>query len=266
MFEKAIAIDPDYAPSYAGLCDAYCTLFTFWGENKENLEKADKAIQKALALAPDIMETHLSRGYVLSLLKQYDQALLEFDIALQKDPRSFEVHYYYARLLWALGKMEEAASHFEIAAQIRPEDFRVRGLLVSIFRELKKPELVQLWAHRALEVVRPWVEYHPEDSRALYFAAGAYAELGEKDKAIEWAKKSLAVDPDDPAIYYNVACMYATLQEIDTSLDMLEKAIDKGFTSRSWIENDGDLVPLRNHPRFMTILNKLSELTSEGRK
>ena len=263
MFEKAITVDPNYAPAYAGLCDAYCTLYTFWGENKENLEKADQAIQKALELAPDIMETHLSRGHVLSLLRQYDQALLEFDIALQKDPRSFEVHYYYARLLWALGRMEEAASHFEIAAQVRPEDFRVRGLLVSVLRELKKPELVLLWAGRTLEVVRPWVEYHPEDSRALYFAAGAYAELGEKDKAMEFAKKSLAVDPDDPAIYYNLACMYATLKEFDTSLDMLEKAIDKGFTSRSWIENDGDLVPIRDHPRFTAILNKLSELTSE---
>jgi serine/threonine protein kinase/Tfp pilus assembly protein PilF len=266
MFEKAIEIDPDYAPAYAGLSDAFCEIYTFWGENKENLEKADKAIQKALELAPDIMETHLSRGHVLSLLKQYDQATLEFEFALKKDPRSFEVHYYYARLLWALGKMEEAASHFEIAAQIRPEDFRVRGLLVSIFRELKKTELVKLWAQRTLDVVQPWVQYHPDDSRALYFLAGSYAEVGEKDKALEWAKKSLAVDPEDPAIYYNLACMYATLKEIDNSLDMLEKAIDKGFTSRSWIENDGDLVTLRKHPRFTAILNKLSDLTSEGKK
>ena len=105
----------------------------------------------------------------------------------------------------------------------------------------------------------PWVEYHPDDSRAFYFMAGTYAELGDKEKAVEWAEKSIALDPDDPAIYYNLACMYSTLREIDTSVDMLEKAIEKGFAAKSWIQNDGDLLPLRNHPRYIELLNKLPD-------
>lgn len=266
MFEKAIECDPDYAPAYAGLCNALCDVYNFWGGTPEDLTKAEAASRKALELASEIPETHLARGHVLSLLKRFEEAREEFEIALKKDPGSFDGYYFYARSLWTEGRMEEAASHFETASQIRPEDFRVRALLVSIYRQLKEPELVKLWAHRTLEALQPWVQYHPDDSRALYFAAGVHAELGDKEQAVEWARKSIAVDPEDAAIYYNVACMYATLKEIDTSLDMLETAIDKGFASRPWIENDGDLVPLRGHPRFAALMSKLSDSNSRNGK
>jgi tetratricopeptide (TPR) repeat protein len=92
----------------------------------------------------------------------------------------------------------------------------------------------------------------------MYFAAGANAELGNREQAMEWARKSIAVDPGDPAIHYNLACVYATLKEIEPSLDFLEKAIDLGFSARSWIENDGDLAILRDHPRFTALLDRIS--------
>ncbi|MCI0612437.1 protein kinase [bacterium] len=259
MFERAIESDPYYVPAYADLCTTMCHLWMYWGGTPENLQKAEAASQKALELSPDLPEAHISRGYALWLLKKYVEASAEFEDALNKDPRSFDGHYFYARALWAEGKMEDAAEHFESASEIRPEDFRVRGLLVTIFRKLKKQDLVKLWANRTLEALQAWVQYHPDDARALYFGAQQFAELGDKEKAIEWAQKSIAVDPEDAAIYYNVACMYATLREIDSSLDMLEKAIEKGFASRSWIENDGDLLPLHGHPRYVALLNKLSD-------
>lgn len=264
MMQRAIASDPEYAPAYAGLCDILCRLFQFWGARQSNLAQAEEASRRALDLAPDLAETHLSRGHVLSLMKRFDEALAEFNIVLHQDPGSFEGHYLAARVLWSMGKMEESAAHYERAAEIRPEDFRVRGLLVSVYRELKKPDLVHLWSLRTLEALQPWVELHPDDSRAMYFAAGVNAELGNRARAIEWANKSIAVDPEDPAIYYNVACMYGTLKEIDNSLDMLETAIDKGFSSRSWIENDGDLASVRDHPRFKTVLDKIAVSDSNG--
>jgi adenylate cyclase len=266
MMQRAIASDPEYAPAYAGLCDTFCKLFQFWGARQSDLAQAEEASRKALQLAPDLDETHLSRGHVLSLMKRFDEAVAEFHIVLNQDPGSFEGHYLAARVLWSQGKMEECAAHYEHAAEIRPEDFRVRGLLVSVYRELKKPDMVRLWSQRTLVALQPWVEMHPDDSRAMYFAAGVNAELGNRSKAIEWAKKSIAVDPEDPAIYYNVACMYAILKEVDNSLDMLEIAIDKGFSSRSWIENDGDLAILRDHPRFKPVLDKIVNSDSSSGK
>lgn len=263
MFERAIECDPHYAPAYAGLCDTLCHSFNYWGGKQENLKKAEAASCKALELAPDLPETHASHGHVLSLLKHYVEGNAEFEIALEKDPRSFYAHYFYARALWAQGKMKEGAAHFESAAQIRPEDFSVRSLLRCIFRDMKRPVLVKLWARRALEAIQPWVQYHPDDSRALYKAALLFAELGEKEKAVEWARKSIAIDPEDAATYYNIACAYGIMNDIDNALDMLEKAIEKGFKNKSWIEHDGDLVSLRGHPRYVALLNRLPDSISE---
>jgi non-specific serine/threonine protein kinase len=259
MFERSTEKDPNYALAHAGLCDVLCRLHSFWGGKEEDLEKAEEASRKSLELAPDLAETHISRGNVLALLNRFDEACEEFEFALKKEPRSFQAHYEYARALWIAGKMEEAAVYFERAAEINPDNYRVRGLLASIFRVLKKPDLVKYWALKTREVLEPWVAYHPDDSRAIYFMAGTYAEIGDKEKAVVWGQKSIALDPEDPAIYYNLACMYSILDEIDNALDMLEKAIEKGFAAKSWIENDGDLRPLRTHPRYIEMLKKLAD-------
>ncbi len=41
------------------------------------------------------------------------------------------------------------------------------------------------------------------------------------------------------------------------ALDYFEKAVDSGYASREWIENDSDFDPIRDHPRFKKILGKL---------
>ena len=60
--------------------------------------------------------------------------------------------------------------------------------------------------------------------------------------------------PDDVATRYNLACFYTNIGEYEKALDFFENSI----SSRSWIENDPDLEPLRDHPRFQAVLDALS--------
>jgi adenylate cyclase len=52
-----------------------------------------------------------------------------------------------------------------------------------------------------------------------------------------------------------VACFYAQLGEIDKALDYLEGSV----TSRSWLESDPELDPLRSHPRFQAYVETLED-------
>jgi adenylate cyclase len=49
------------------------------------------------------------------------------------------------------------------------------------------------------------------DSRACQLGAGAAASLGERDAAMEYARRALTINPDDPLLLYSIACMHAML-------------------------------------------------------
>jgi adenylate cyclase len=81
MFERAIALDADYAPAWAGLATVHALLFEWWGARDEDLQLADRESQKAMELAPDLADTHVARGCALSLRRSYDEARTHFEAA-----------------------------------------------------------------------------------------------------------------------------------------------------------------------------------------
>jgi tetratricopeptide (TPR) repeat protein len=101
------------------------------------------------------------------------------------------------------------------------------------------------------------LELNPDDARAANLAASVYADLGETSEAVKYAERSLAIDPEDPMLLYNVACMYSTLGRIDEAISCLERSVDKGFGHREWIDNDPDLIPLRDNPRYKDIVDAI---------
>ena len=101
------------------------------------------------------------------------------------------------------------------------------------------------------------LELNPDDARAANLAGGGYASLGEAELAIKYGERSLAIDPEDPMLLYNVACMYGSLGRIDQAISCLERAVDKGFGHKEWIDNDPDLAPIRDNPKYQAILDAI---------
>ena len=78
MFEKAIEIDPDYAPAHASLSDLHAQIYEWHGGDNTDLVLAETHSVKALSLSPNMAESHSSYGFVLSLQKKHDEAEKEF--------------------------------------------------------------------------------------------------------------------------------------------------------------------------------------------
>ena len=257
MYERAIEIDPGFAMAYAGIADACSFLYMYWDGSKANLEAADAASRKALELDPDLAEAHASRGFAYSLRREYGPAQQHFERAIQLNPKLYEAHYFYARACFQEGRFADAIGHYEAASRVRPEDYQALLLMQSPLNSLGRHQEARSALRRGLQVAEKHLELNPDDARALYLGAGGLAQLGEREKALEWARRAHVLDPEDSGVLYNVACNYALLGMTEAALDCLERAIQNGFGHREWIENDSDLDSLRAEPRFEALKKRL---------
>jgi TolB-like protein len=89
LFETAVDLDRDYALGYASLADALVESFVHTKDALE-LQRADTASRRGVELAPQLAETHLARGHVLSVAKRYREAGAELAVALSISPDASE--------------------------------------------------------------------------------------------------------------------------------------------------------------------------------
>ena len=257
MFEKAIEIDPNYALAYAGVADCYSMLYAFADAREFNLRQADIASRKALELEAGLAEAHVARGLAVSLGKRYDEAVPEFEKALQLNPKRFETVYWYGRSQLSQGNFEEAVRLFERAATLRPEDYETQKFMGQAIKSLGRHDEADAAIRKTAKLIEMHLELDPYDARALILGAAANASLGDAERAIEYATRAIAVDPEDPLLLYNVACTFSLLGKTRESLDSLEQAVNNGYGDKGWIEHDSDLDSVRLEPRYLALVRAM---------
>ena len=123
-FQRAIAIDPAYAPAHSGLADSYRLLGAPGWEVEQPadlLRKAKAGAERALQLDPESSEAHA----VLSMVKlDYEWNLpgseREVLEAIRLNPSSVQAHQYYSATLTTMGRMEEATREAHRAMELDP--------------------------------------------------------------------------------------------------------------------------------------------------
>ncbi len=255
MFKRATEEDPEYALAYAGIANCCSLLYENHDARESNLRQAEAASARALELEPDLADAHLARAMALWLNKRsFAEAEAEFERAMRLDPKLFEAPYFYGRACHSHGKFAEAVRLFERAALIRPEDYLTPNFLALSYRSLGRDDESRIAAQHGLKLAEEHLELNPDDARAYNLAGSILAQFGERERALEYARRAAQIDPDDTIMLYNAACTYALLGEHEDALVALEKALDKGYGHREWIEHDPDFASLRDTPRFKAIL------------
>ena len=258
MFEKAIKIDPSYAPAHAGLSDVLAQIYEWHGGDNADLVLAERHSVKALSLTPNMAESHSSYGFVLSLRKRHDEAEKEFLEAIRLNPNSYDAYYRYGRYSFARGKIEKSAEMFLKASQVRLEDFQSLLLCAQSLKMLGEHH----WKdslREGLRRVRKHLELNPTDRRALSLGATSLFDNGEKKEAIEWMNKAIELNPEDGTVIFNGACLFAKNGNKEKAISLLNIAVEKGYGNKEWIEQDQDYDSLRNEPGFMALIKKLNE-------
>jgi len=257
MFERAIELDPTYAPAWAGLADSHAWIYQWWNGPDEDLEQADRASRRALELAPGLAEAHASRGFALELMRRYNDAATEFEEALRIQPKLFDALYLYARSAFSAGRIERSAELFRSAGEARPEDFQSMILLAQSLEMLGRAEESRAALREGIRRAERVLELNPNDSRALALGANALGDDGQTERALRWSARAMELYPDEQSVSINAACLRAKIGRKEEALEILESVFARGYGRRDWIEHDPDYDSLRDDPRFRALLDKL---------
>jgi TolB-like protein/DNA-binding winged helix-turn-helix (wHTH) protein/tetratricopeptide (TPR) repeat protein len=120
-FQQAIAIDPKYAPAYAGLADCYTQLNWFAAEDpKSVIAKAKAAALKAVELDDSSAEAHTALA--TAYLHDWDFAAAgkEHERAIALNPGVAWAYHEYSTYLISLGRPAEARVAIEKAHELDP--------------------------------------------------------------------------------------------------------------------------------------------------
>ena len=250
MFRKASAIDPEFAPAYAGIAEAHGMLYHWAGRSDADLEEADRASRRAVELSPASPEAHAARGHALSLNRRREEAARSFERAMRLNPSLYEPYYYAGIDRIHEGDFERASQLLRRAAEIREEDYNALDHLRMVYNALGRNAEAAAVSEQILARVDRYLDLHPDDPRALQLGALALRTLGRVEEGQAWIERALGVQPDDPRAWYNAVCFYAQIGRTDVAFDYFERVIEADFGLREWLERDSDLANLRSDPRF----------------
>jgi DNA-binding SARP family transcriptional activator/Tfp pilus assembly protein PilF len=257
MFRRAIELDADYGPAWAGLATAHACTYEWFDAGKASLARAEHASRRALEAAPRLAESHVARAFVCSQSQDYDEAVGEFEEAIRLNPYLFDSYYYFARAAFAHGDTKRAADMFRAAAEVRVEDFQSSILLAMPMKALGKEDAAHDALRTGIRRAELMLELNPSDGRALSLGAGALMDDGQAERALAWSARALDLYPNDTSALINVACMYVKAEERARALDLLDRVFAQGCGKRDWVTNDPDYSALRGEPRFQRLVARL---------
>ena len=95
--KRAIELDSGNSFAYAYLSILYAQQIITGQGAIGNLDKAIEASHKAVAIAPNALETHWARGVVLEVTANYQEAIVEFEAAAAQNTNIAELHMALGR-------------------------------------------------------------------------------------------------------------------------------------------------------------------------
>jgi len=260
MFKQAIDIEPGFGRAWAGVAYTYGFEYMYFNASNVNLTEAIRTSAKALKLAPDLAESHVSSGIASCMNQDFESAETEFEKAIALDPKNYEAWYFFGRAKVHEGDLERALKLFERASRVRPEDFQSVLLQAQLYTSLDQKGKALEVTREGIVRVRTVLELNPDDNRALNMGAFALLRLGKVEEATKWMSTSMKNAPMDSIIQYNGACFFSLAGDVEHALDCLENCLIKvGNISREWLVHDSDMDNIRNNHRYEEIIRNFPE-------
>ncbi len=285
LCERALDIDPQYAPAYAELAGA-CMLQDVLGyaPSSEARPRAQWAAQKALALDDSLAEAHLSLGmirfygwdfaagekemrrgveldpdsawawgqlhFVYTSLGRFDEAIAAAKRGVELDPFSDSAHFYLGLAYAFARRFDSAIFHFKKSLEFDP---RNTTCLVAL-------ALAYAWEGQAEETLGV-CEEAANQARGVTVVLGhlgaAYAKIGKTEEAREILRQIEEARKADGRSFIWIAAIYAGLGENEAAFEWLEKAFHERTSFLAYFKFHPTFDNLHGDPRFEALVKRI---------
>ena len=258
MFKKATLLDANYALAYCGLADCASTLAFHYNVEKGLVDEAIECSLKALEIDPALAEAHAAYGQALELKGDSAGAEREYRTAIELEPNSSVAHFYLGSMYLVKGDALKGQPFLLKAFELANYDLQAAMMVSSAYRTSGNKSDLEEIARRIMEIAGQRLRINPEDERAAYVGAMALIDLGNLERARQWADLAVAIAVEDSRASYNLACLYGLLGDVEESLFHLEKTLKMGCSAqkKEWMQVDFDLASIRPDPRFEKLMGQ----------
>jgi tetratricopeptide (TPR) repeat protein len=124
FFEAALRLDGNNVDALLGFVNAHMweVNLYIWEDREGQIRAAEPAAMKALPLAPDSADAHVTYGTLLYARRSPERALRELEFAIGLDPNLAVAHGYLGLMKFFLGRSHETRSHVAEAIRLSPRD------------------------------------------------------------------------------------------------------------------------------------------------
>src|SRR5256885_384712 len=290
-YEDAVALDPGYAPAWAGLATATTAVAENDGDPTvfvQGLTRALSMAEKAVALAPDLADGYVARGKLRTEWKwDWSGGVADLERALALSPSDARaLRIYSQHVLTSLGRMPEAIAAARKATELDPlsgYSWSALGVALCFNGEVDaaRNALIRTgefapgfdWPAFWLATI-DLLEGEPAKALARYerislgwvrLTGGALAQHDsgrgkESQAALEQLVRADSGSYGGLALAapYQSAEVYAHRRDLDHAFEWVDRAYAFGDTGLSFVKSDPLLRNLRGDPRYRALLKKMN--------
>jgi TolB-like protein/class 3 adenylate cyclase/Tfp pilus assembly protein PilF len=285
-FREAIQADSSYALAWAELADIELDNW-FLGHRpaEEAFPAARSAVDRALALEPDLAIAHVISGSLYMIQWRFDEAEIAFLRAIELAPGLGLIHRMYSGLLFVLERFEEAEVEAVRALELDPLNAELIQHLGWVRWAQRDWDGAIREAHRALEIDPNHSDAHnllgnaygrKGDHAAAFKAietgrqrnptewwwtialANAHARAGNRTEALRLLQR-MPPDASGPLRRLTVAVVYVTLGDADRAFALNDPLVQEDPYILLYLGYDRDFDPIRDDPRFEDVRRRARE-------
>ena len=252
-FEKALQLDPNYAPALSGLSMVESFYYRNLDPNEAHLRKARELAERALTVDPQLGEAHVALANVYGNTFDYVRAVQESREATSLEPDNAHA---FDQLSWALGYQQPpdpvgAEKAAREAIRLQPNMFQAYYHLGRALMEQKK-------FSEAIDALQQAKHISPNSGSADFGMGQVYVAAGDYDKAITIFSNLPKADQSTPIVHFQLSVAYAGHGDKERALVELQEAIDSGYRDSAAINSNPHFNALRSDARFQKLLQRAS--------